>query len=84
MMWDLLGVKMIEIHVQETLHAAAAERLARESRVPPRRWLDGLKGWWLIGLGRFLVAVGQRLQRFGLPPDGTIDGRVLTERPFEA
>lgn len=83
-MWDLLGVKMMEIHVQETLHAAAAERLACETRVPPRRWLDGLKRRWLCGVGQLLVMVGQRLQRFGLPPDGAIDRRVLTERPFEA
>jgi hypothetical protein len=83
-MWDLLGATMMETHVQVTLHAAAAERLARETRVPPRRWLDGLKCRWLCGVGLLLVLLGQRLQRFGLPPDGAMEGRVLTERGFEA
>ena len=83
-MWNLLGVTMMEIHVQETLHAAAAERLARETSVPPRRRLHRLKCRWLCGVGQLLVVLGQRLQRFGLPPDGAVEGRVLTERPFEA
>ena len=29
-MWNLLGMQMIEIHLQEMLHPEATERLARE------------------------------------------------------
>lgn len=83
-MWNPSGVHMMEIHVQALLHPAATERLARETRLPPRPWLYRLKCWWLCRLGRFLVAVGQRLQRFGLLRGGAIEGRVLKESRFEA
>lgn len=79
-MWNPLAVQMLEVHAQELLHLAAAERLARETSVPPRRRLYRLKCRWLCGLGRLLVVLGRRLQRVGLPPAVAMDERMITDR----
>jgi hypothetical protein len=80
--WNLLDVQMAEIHAQELQHQAAAERLAREGSAPRRRWLYSQKRRWLCGLGWFLVGLGQRLQRVGLPLAVAMEERVTTERPI--
>jgi hypothetical protein len=78
--WNPLAVQMLEIHAQEMLHPAAAERLARATSLPSGRRLYRLKCQWLCGLGRLLVVLGQRLQRVGLPPAGAMEERMITDR----
>jgi hypothetical protein len=70
--WNLLDVQMAEIHAQELQHQAAAERLAREVGGPERRRLGQRLCRWLCGFGRFLVALGQRLQQSASAPAGVL------------
>ena len=79
-MWDLLSEQLMEIHLQEMLHEAAVERLAREVSGPERRWLYRQRCRWLRRLGQLLVGLGQRLQQVGLPPAVAVEGRARTGR----
>jgi hypothetical protein len=65
--WNLSGRQMIEIHLQELLHLEATERLARKASGLERRRLRQYLCRRLCGVGRFLVALGQRLQMVGAP-----------------
>jgi hypothetical protein len=76
--WNPLGMQMIEIHLQELLHPEAAERLAREVSELERRRPGPCLCRWLCGFGRFLVELGYRLQRAGLPPAVGLEERVNT------
>jgi NADH:ubiquinone oxidoreductase subunit D len=82
--WNLFSVQMMEVHVQELLHSAAAERLARAGSVPSRGWLYRRRFRWLCRLGQFLVVMGQRLQRVGLPRAAAREEWLTTEKQIGA
>lgn len=77
-MWNPLGMQMMQMHLQELQHPEATERLAREVGELERRRPGQYLCRWLCGSGRFLVALGYRLQRAGLPPAVGLEGRVNT------
>ena len=83
-MWNPLGMQMIEIHLQELLHPEATERLARGVGGLERRRPGQYLCRWLCGFGRFLVALGRRLQRLGLPPAAAMEKQGIKERRIEA
>jgi hypothetical protein len=80
--WNPLGMQMIEIHLQEMLHPEATERLTREGSVPTRS--NQQQHRWLCGLGRLLIAAGQRLQRVGRPLPAGLEERLNMERHIGA
>jgi hypothetical protein len=82
--WNPLGMQMMEIHIQELLHPEATERLAREVGGLERRRLGQYLCRWLCGFGRFLVALGRRLQQVGLPPAVVIEEQAVKERRIGA
>ena len=83
-MWNPLGMQMMEIHLQELQHPEATERLAREVVEVERRRVGQYWCRWLCGFGRFLVALGRRQQRLGLPPAVAMEERGIKERQIEA
>jgi hypothetical protein len=76
--WNPLGMRMMAIHLQELQHPEATERLAREVSELERRRPGQYLCRWLCGFGRFLVELGYRLQRAGLPPAVGLEERVNT------
>jgi hypothetical protein len=82
--WNLFGTEMMEIHLQEMLHPAATERLAREGSAPSGRRPYRQTCRWLFGLGQFLVVLGRRLQRVCLLPAVVMEEPVITERRIRA
>lgn len=59
-MWNLLGMQVMEIHLQELLHLAATERLVREGSVPSGDSCTGrgaggcwdlVSSWWCWASG---------------------------------
>ncbi len=63
---DLVAAEVLmERVVAERLREAENYRLLCEIRASRRNWLFRQCCWLLVGFGRLLVALGQRLQQYG-------------------
>lgn len=56
---------------KEAVHQAAMARLCREAGIDTRGWAARQVCAALCGLGRVMIAVGHRLERFDLPATTT-------------
>lgn len=64
-MWGpefLLSEHLMKLRLEELNHGAATRRLLLETAAEPTESRPWLGRQWLFHLGRFLVAVGQRLE----------------------
>ena len=63
-----MGRRVMEERMRDRLHQAEAHRLLREAGIDQWGWL-ARQGCRVLGqLGRLLVALGRRLERYGVAP----------------
>lgn len=64
-----LAKRIADMRVEEALRWAETHRLLREAGIDQRGWLSRQACWLLGQLGHLLVALGRRLERYGLSRD---------------
>ncbi|UCC64837.1 MAG: hypothetical protein JSV36_07290 [Anaerolineae bacterium] len=62
-----LIAQMVDMRLEEELRRAETRRLLHEAGIGGRGWLSRESRWLLCQIGRLLVAVGQRLERYTQP-----------------
>jgi len=72
---DYLAKKIAAMRVEEARRRLEVRCLLREAGIDRRGWVSRQSSWALCQLGRLLVALGRRLERYGLPPAMSLEGQ---------
>ena len=76
-----LARRIVDGHIREVMVWCETRRLLRAAGIDQRGWLSRGGCWLLCRLGRLLVTLGRRLQRYGQPGgvllEGQINGKVF-------
>jgi len=75
-----LIAQMVDMRLEEELCQAETRRLLREAGIDRRGWLARPGCWLLCQVGRLLVALGRRLEQYGLHGSLKLDGKVAGGR----
>ena len=75
-----LIAQMVDMRLEEELRQAETRRLLREAGIDRRGWLARPGCWLLCQVGRLLVALGRRLEQYGLHGSLKLDGKVASGR----
>lgn len=65
-----------EMRIREAQRWAESCRLLRQADLAQTGWLTRQRCWLFCQLGRWLVALGRRLEQYGLPSSSPFEGEV--------
>jgi hypothetical protein len=65
-----------DMRIKEAQRWAESHRLLRQADLVRQAWLFRQRCWLFCQLGHWLVALGRRLERYGLPPTSPLESEV--------
>jgi hypothetical protein len=73
---DYLAKHIADMRVEEALRRLETRHLLIQAGIDPRGWVSRQSRRVLCHLGRLLVALGRRLEGYGLPSTVSLEGQL--------